>query len=263
MIILISSITYDFSLLQYWVTYYLGLGVDQVILEVPHENRSLYASVQSVCESRRWPVKLITGAPCMKGDPKRYIEHLESNKEYLRRRFISKDDWVVPADLDEFIEFPRQIKILVQLLEDEQLDFLGGTLVDRIASNGCLPSIDVSKSLWEQFPLECNITGALAKGRRSKVVLCRGSCEIGKGHHRIRNSRGSGSYKVHHFKWRRGIIETLIARVKLCELSKRYNYAKESRAIIEYFEKHACFIPEDFRATVGWSPDRVGIKSAE
>jgi hypothetical protein len=261
MIKLISSISYDCSLLQYWVPHYLSFGVQEVLLEVTDNRNGLLKAVETVCNAQSWPVTIVPRPVPARIQPVDYILYLARNKEWLRRSFISEHDWVVPADLDEFIQFPCNLRDLIEFLDRSHCDFLAGTLIDRITSNGDLPPIDFNRPLWDQFPLECNIIGPLASAARSKVVLCRGSCGIGDGHHFMRQGKGTGNLKVHHFKWKQGIIETLIRRRELLQRAGRSRRARKVANILEYYRKHSRFIPEDFLAVPGWSPEPIHKES--
>ena len=67
--------------------------------------------------------------------------------------------------------------------EAEGATYVASRLVDRLALNGELITIDGRYSLDEQFPLKGYVTEKLLHGCVDKVALARGSVPVAPGHH--------------------------------------------------------------------------------
>ena len=186
-----------------------------------------------------------------------------ANKEEARKSHVAPEDWIIPADLDEFIQFPAPLPTLIGEMTASGTTFIMGKFCDRIAQDGALAPTLAEPSIWEQYPLACRVSEMLVICNDHKVTLCRGDCELTSGHHNvIRPSRPLVSRRsvVHHFKWRQGLLEALKRRV---ETYKRAGFLAfpESERIIEYLDATGRIIPGDFEAVQGWCPDPPEIKA--
>jgi hypothetical protein len=186
-----------------------------------------------------------------------------NNKEEIREKYVAPNDWIIPADLDEFIHFPAPVPELISEMEAVKATHIMGHFSDRISADGHLTPTTETPSIWEQYPLQCNVSKSLVKCWTHKVVLARGDCVLASGHHDVISPKKrleTRSAKVHHFKWRAGLPEALARRIKIY---KRQNFPciAESTRILNYLEKHKRIVPSDFRARRGWKPGDIQKKS--
>ena len=98
---------------------------------------------------------------------------------------VGANDWVIHADLDEFHIYPQPLPAFVRMCEDHGYTFVQGKWADRLALEGDLPPIELSPSIWEQFPLEADLS-LVSGGIPYKVC-------IAKGYHR---SRDGGTHSL-------------------------------------------------------------------
>jgi hypothetical protein len=254
MIKVVSCISYDAALLPHFVEYYSSLGVDAFIISIDERVDGIWDVVERIAKLLPANIELV---PASERQRATGIEY--NNKEETRQRYIKQDDWIIPADLDEFIQFPRTLPQLIKEMNAEGATFIMGQFRDRIARHGVLANTESEPSIWEQYPLECNISDLLVQCWCHKVTLCRGDCELSSGHHNVIRPAIpliSRRCVVHHFKWRQGLIEALNRRRKIY-LQSGYGAHGEADAVIDYMSTHGRIIPQEFGAVEGWRPDLV------
>lgn len=244
----ITSISYDYTLLPHFIEHYKSFGVDRIVTIVKgaklrEEVAAKFAGqVEVIPASQRFETTGIEGP----------------NKEEARISLgLGKHDWYIPADLDEFDEFPLMPAEMIRRMDSRRQFHAMGYFYDRIAIDGSLVADKPSPSLWEQYPLACKVSENLVRGRCRKVVLARGDIVMGgSGHHAVKNNKlrpGYNDIKVHHFKWRNGIFEALKRRIRVYRNTQdvRWSHtAQESERVVDYLEKNGRLVPEDFGAVI-------------
>src|SRR3712207_5947478 len=122
-------------------------------------------------------------------------------------------DWFVLADHDEFHVYPDDLQAMVAHCEREGYDAVTGNVVDRVARDGSLPDLLPGESLWETFPLACQLTRVVIDDPCPEVVLAKGRVAIGWGNHVVPQGAPCPASQVHvsvhHFKWDAGVIARL------------------------------------------------------
>lgn len=144
---------------------------------------------------------------------------------------LQESQWVVYADIDEFLDLQEGVRARVEYLESKRYTHENGCTVDRVASNGRLVSIRSDAPITEQYPLRCNLTES--HGLASKVVFLRGDLRTVSGNHRVhsdvlyqRNAQRAPSRGVQrkaspyslvldHYKWTPDVVPYLQQRVAL------------------------------------------------
>jgi hypothetical protein len=251
MIHVVSSISYDADLLPHFVDYYLSLGVDSFIIAIDERVPGIWARTETIAAKLPAKIQLV---PASERHRETGVE--ANNKEETRRRFVPPDDWMIPADLDEFIQFPCPLPQLIAEMEAANATFIAGYFSDRLADQGVLAKTQPHPSIWAQFPLEAPVSEMLVQCRCQKVTLCRGNCELSSGHHQVIAPSFPLMPRrclIHHFKWRQGIAEALQRRVDLYA-RQRLAARRESEKILDYLLAKGRIVPEDFHASPGWNP---------
>jgi len=186
MICVATDITYDFKLFQHWWKYYRSLGISNFVVAVgdfidpslPVKFKKAYGSVDGI--------KIV---PISERFKKTGFE--ANNKEETRQRYICAKDWMIPADLDEFIQFAEPIHDLIERMKEKKCNHVTGEFVDRLSPDGQLTEIDPQKNIWEQYPLEASVSADLVKCWCRKVVLLKGDVPLIPGAHAILNKKGN------------------------------------------------------------------------
>lgn len=250
----LTSISYDVSLLPHFVSYYRSLGVEEFAISVLEQRPGIRAEAEALAATLGAGIHLYGAAEWEK---RRGVEG--ANKDELRRRVAQPGDWLIPADLDEFIQFPAPLPALIDELRGADAQYVTGTFRDRLAPDGVLTATEPAPAIWEQYPLEAAVTERLAQGLCTKVILCREDCELSSGHHFVcgamqawNGARGT----VHHFKWRAGLVEALQRRVAVYQREK-VPWVGECERVVAYLAEHGRIVPEQFAARHGWQPPIV------
>jgi len=256
MLKVVTCISYDATLLPHFVAYYKSIGVDSFLISIDERVDGIWDNVARIAETLPANIELVAASERQKTTGVEF-----NNKEETRQRYIAPSDWIIPADLDEFIQFPRPLPQLIKEIEEAGATFIMGQFRDRIARHGVLSDTQPEPSIWEQYPLECNISELLVRCWCHKVTLCRGDCELTSGHHNvIRPAIPLVSRRciIHHFKWRQGLLEALHRRRQLY-LQAGYGAHGEADVVINYISAHGRIIPEEFAAVEGWQPNMVQL----
>ena len=247
----LTNITYDAALLPHFVDYYRGLGVENFAISVCELRSGIRAEVEALGSTLGHGITVLRASEWQE---RTGVDG--NNKEDLRRRVAQAEDWIIPADIDEFIQFPLPLQELIGKLIETDTQCVMGRFCDRLAPGGVLSASTSVPSIWEQYPLEAEVTSKLVKGLCTKVVLCRGDCEIGSGHHFLCGPArvlGGASGIVHHFKWRARLAEVMSQRIGIYRREK-VPWVDESERVLAYLAEHGRIVPEHFAAKPGWQP---------
>ena len=247
----LSSLSHDATLLPHFVKHYRWLGVERFAISIHEQRPGVRAEAEAIVET------LGPGIDLHAATARQQRSGVEGwNKEELRQRVAQPDDWIIPADLDEFIQFSVPLPNLLEQMCGRNAQYVMGRFSDRLAPGGELTATLPFPNLWLQYPLEADVSVRLARCLCTKVVLSRGDCPLGCGHHfvcgparELRSAHGI----VHHFKWRAGLVEALTRRVEIYRHQK-VPWVGESERVLAYLTKHGRIVPEDFNARPGRRP---------
>jgi hypothetical protein len=192
------------DLLPHWLDHYTKLGADQLLLGVLDDvSPTLRDEIARYAD--RWRFK------CFGQTWRGPLEslHEQQRRSGCRLAGAVPETWILHTDLDEFHEFPASLREITDAAEAMDIPVVLGWFLDRVASDGSMPNIRSSPSLWEQFPIGCRLTAKVLRTVTQKVMLARYGVPVRNGHHhpvdRVRLGlvpRGRpDQYIVHHFKW--------------------------------------------------------------
>jgi hypothetical protein len=232
-IVCVTLIAHDHTLLPYYLEHYRRLGVDGFVIAAELGSPAvprlrLQPDVEVVEPSGRFLRTHLVGM----------------EEEEIRRHHVHRAAWLVPADLDEFNEYPGDLGELAAEMEAAGYTHVTGTLSDRVAADGSLaPLRDHADGvpIWDQYPLQAPVTERLAGARTAKVLLFRADLPLGIGHHRLACEGGRPLPRTgvtHHFKWRDGLAESLQWRVRN-ERRIRAPWAAESERLLAHLAASA------------------------
>jgi hypothetical protein len=235
---LLSHINADSDLIEAWLRYYLGLGVDQfefVLHGPPEENRRLLELKDS------YPIRIqdTYGGPFDGEQKKNRLDAL------LAR---TPDQWVVLVDSDEFVEFPyRDIPQTIRKLQYANANVMPAPMLQRLKADGTLDTPPLIDDPFQTFPL-CSEDlykrmGSDACLQKYPLFFCSRSTQLyEEGNHnppRCAEVRTSAMCGVtHHFKFRRTVSERLNKRI-----NSEYAFRHESAQFRTYLDGHSNRLP--------------------
>lgn len=168
-------------------------------------------------------------------DTIRITDH--SCKTELRKKFCAADEWHIVVDLDEFIEFDKPIDEIIKEADVQQCDAVRAFMLDRMSKDGLLP--ETSTNIWEQYSVICKFSYEILKAYSFKTVLIKGHLEsYMKAYSRMTDQKlFKRDMKIHHFKWRKGIVERLFRRYQMQKISKM-PWRTEHAIFLRYWYKN-------------------------
>jgi hypothetical protein len=215
----------DSGLLPHFLAHYERLGVDRILIVVRTSERdNLFEYARAATAASRAEA---SWSPC---------EHFaDGDKAAVERAVLlaagmKPDDFVMHLDLDEFHEYPAPLREIVAALGRRRNWAVRGRMVDRVASSGMLAPVLPVPDLGTQFPIGCDLTGALLDAWTQKIMLCRGRTELKGGlNHDTCNAvydvvpaGCTEDYVVHHFKWTEGVVARLRDRLDGAVIGPEY-----------------------------------------
>ena len=204
---LLTSIYDDARLLPHFLRHYEALGVTHFycVAQVD-QNRALLDEIAGHARGHSFVVEEV-----MHGTfhPHPLYQRLDA----IRQRHVRPEEWIVCADLDEFVDARVTIAELVARCEAAGADHVNGVLVDRIAADGRFPPLGAGP-LSAQFPLAAALTGKLLRAWVHKVPIMRGSCPVLDGlHETVGRPLDAPPVSVFHYKWFDGVQARMTDRL--------------------------------------------------
>lgn len=244
------------DILPHFISHYISLGVACVAVAVVRRNRNddEVDAMLAACRSRDVKTVVIERPEfaCV-NDP--------TIAETLKHAAgVGRNDWLVPADLDEFHEYPEPISdVLARLLRTGKRAAVS-SLLDRVSESGHLTRITTSPSLWRQYPLACRFTRKILQADVRKISLCHVSTAMDCAHHFPRllpasAILASNKLVTHHFKWTESLRNRLTRRLTSVTQPK---YLKELKILAAYLDKHGRILVENAKEleVVRWKSNR-------
>jgi len=223
----------DSRLLEQNILHYRSLGLKKILISVHvyGDNGEKHLSkVTAIAEKLHANVADIHTA-----------QGIESGNRYRRLidNHCGKRDWVVYADLDEFIQFPAPIPDIIDFCEAEGYDYIQGFFLDRIGAKGDFPVLS-GQSIWDQFPIGVHLTQTICKGNSNKITLARAQIGVVNGHHFALDGvccpHELCASIVHHFKWDHAVIERC-KEMKALNESDGLPWGHEYQRFIDYVDE--------------------------
>ncbi len=145
------------------------------------------------------------------------IQYVETSNTFMLKKLVeenvsSNDDFIMPADSDEFHKFDTNktqtystFNDIVNFMNEQNVDYITGCTNERIMSDGSVNSVLPNINIFDQFPDINNKLFCMPKISiiRAKYYNC-----LGVGHHYIDGKlieqhklKSLGASKTNHFKW--------------------------------------------------------------
>jgi len=221
------------ELLPHWLEHYTQMGVDEILLGIFDDLTGDAAAEIERCAAR-WRFR-------------RFAQHwggATESETYCQRQTGCRlagarpGTWILHTDLDELQQYPGPLKEVTAAAGRLDIGAIFGRLIDRVAADGSLPAIQPTPSLWEQFPVECNMTQGILKGYPGKVMMTRFSVIVNSGHHDAPQERANAAPigRVAHFKWHAGLLERM--RWGLQQENASLEWKADTRRFLGWLERH-------------------------
>ncbi len=242
--ILFIAVGRDFSLLEQNLLHHTAFEIDWIALSVHvddlSDNQLLDHLRSTAVRYGAEIVEMIDGP--YQGTRVRILRFLEHH--------CDPTDWVVYADVDEFLEFPAPVSEIIEKCEILQFDFVMGEFVDRISEDGSFPVLDPG-NLEGQFPNAAEVTRNVCGGAVSKVVMSRAWVNVTEGNHQALDGIGCPEemffIPVHHFKWDAGVLGRSVYMVEALKALERPHWVEKQRFLDMVAENGGFIKPDDPR----------------
>ncbi len=223
------------DLLPHFYKHYSSLGVDR-----------FYVGIYGANTHWEWIKKISNDYDVImiKTGDNEFDDNIDQDFINNTQKSLNKDDWYIPADLDEFHVFPgySSFSDVIKDCKQTNSDYAITKFADHITSDGTIPSsIDPNISIWEQFPISTRkISIRLVKTFFIKVALAKQDVKILRGHHMVENKQWKQFDeigKTHHFKWFGNLRERETNKL-LIRIYKNETYLCEPARILEHLNLH-------------------------
>jgi hypothetical protein len=239
MITCITSVSRESDLLPHFVAHYLLAGVDNFVIALNDTRPGTREELeQRIAELDGVPIRVVPASPRWRETG---VEG--ANKEETRALHLdTATEWVVYADLDEFVVTPDGgFTELVRAARADGWLWAPGELVDRVAADGSLAELLPDVPLEEQYPVRAHVTRDVCRANCGKVPLAHRRLEIRSGHHGVFDDaqpQAPVTLEVAHYKWRAGVVEAIERRVALYEQRGLLARAADSVRFLEHYREH-------------------------
>lgn len=260
MLYLISHICVDFPgeefIFRRFLKHYKSLGVEEfrIILHSNYtlENIKKYSDI--MIEMINQPPKM---SICFSVTNGQFSNFKISNIDMVFNNLkLTKNDWVVHTDSDEFQIYPGNN--IPRYIESELLPkkytSQYGEFVDMIPNNGILVPI-VSEETVDLLDTKTLITKMIQKSYCLKVMLAQGNIKLQfGGNHKIHkayrkyNIRHPNFMEILHYKWHGDIIKKMEHHIK--NFSNEKNTFIPYNNFIEYYKKNGKIEVDKFRKKI-------------
>ena len=245
------GVDWDLGLLPHWLRHYRRAGVAPADFHVVLNTR--FDDNRRVEPARRLLAAADVEASAVWRGTFSSTARLDYKTPFLDA--LPDDAWVLVVDSDEFHRYPCPLKAMLSYFEVTGIDAVGGHLVDRVAADGRLAAVRPTPSVFEQFPLECDVTGTVSGAKNCKILAHRAWVRCSRSHHKLeqdprtararcvperlkrRQLDGTERLVVDHFKWTADLEARLGERIAHYR-TQGYMWFDRSERFLRYYRKH-------------------------
>lgn len=168
--------------------------------------------------------------------------------QQLRKRYQAHDEWVLVADLDEFVSFPDGIDTVIRSAEGEGANVVRGVMFDRFSADGKPVDFEPGADLAAQYPVRSRFIRDVMLGYDHKAVLVKGhlpGVPGGGQHWLVGENVASTVLDIDHYKWTGGSVERLRERCRLLA-EAGVDWRVENERVLQHYDTHGRFAWEEF-----------------
>ena len=164
----------------------------------------------------------------------------------LRLEYSRDHEWVLIADLDEFLSAETHIPTVLARADEEGANVVRGRMVDRVSIDGSFPAVLETTNLWETFPRECGLTSKLQGSVDHKGVLVRGHLMPTMAHHHFQDEHIASQWlRLHHFKWNSNVRQRMQIAMEMTR-ALEIDWWVEYERVLRHLDTHGRLRWEDF-----------------
>lgn len=233
------------NILSHMLQHYTEL-VDEIFVVVYEwENFSTYNEVEKI-------VSLFANAKIVRRETKEKFNWEYVTQLYNETKLMFPNDWWIVSDDDEFHEYSKDLREIIDDCDENGWELVRGGFVDRIGIGGDFPEINNQEDIFKQFPLAGFFRYPLSGACPNKVCIMKGYIELTPGQHYAKID-GHTTWKwqgwnhpliapvekynvmVHHFKW----DSTCVERIKdVANIKKDYSYSDEYQKMYQSLRRN-------------------------
>ena len=231
------GVEYDYDIVSHFIEYYKNIGVDEflIVLNTNVSNSERLEEVQNILKEYDIKEKRVWHGPYDN------ILHTLILMDMIEEN-TNREEWILTADVDEFHEYPYDLRKFISYLDKNKYEAAYGVLVDRLTCDHKIIGIDQDTNLFEAFPLKTNLSSKLFNNPFDfkKVMIHKSYIKLITGQHDCLSSEGRKFFpsmlNVHHFKWRGNILRNQKDRAENFK-NKGYACSVFSEIAIRYCEE--------------------------
>lgn len=233
------------NILPHMLQHYTEL-VDEIFVVVYEwEDFSTYDEVEKI-------VSLFPNAKIIRRETKEKFNWEYVTQLYNETKLMFPNDWWIVSDDDEFHEYSKDLKEIIDDCDENGWELVRGGFVDRIGIDGDFPKINNQQDIFKQFPLAGFFRYPLSGACPNKVCIMKGYIELTPGQHYAKID-GHTTWKwqgwnhpliapveeynvqVHHFKW----DITCVQRIKdVANIKKDFSYSDEYQKMYQALRRN-------------------------
>jgi hypothetical protein len=187
-----TSAEFDASLVKHFTEHYSQFDIDEWHIILHNGSSTKLYEAQAIFKSLRPNIRFYEWNDTF----------LSSEKIKLFNKIISKlEGYILLSDIDELQEWPQEPK---HMLYTQPV--IGGKLIDRLPIIGKTKPIEASPTLFEQYPLESNISAKISNSYTHKPCVFHKSYRLINSHELQLNGKpvyytDSKMIDIAHFKF--------------------------------------------------------------
>jgi len=193
---------YDKHLFNHFMKHYLNLGVYKICININYrfeEDKTDYENFVEFVNSSEYINNLvITLGP--NNDTVAEGVHCTIAKKSALALCDLNEDFVIPADSDEFHKYPDTLENLMIMMVKNNIDYLTGHTYEKVSQDGFCKNVDSNIDIFEQFP---NVNNKLFVASKIGLIKSNIADLLGVGHHYLNNKKLTckNGVQTHHFRW--------------------------------------------------------------
>jgi transaldolase len=225
---LFTSVSDDLDLFPHFLRHYAQAGVTDFFVVAPSEVVDVMTPLAS-----DYAVTIVPA------DPAGAARHVGSTEQVsnLRRRHQQKDEWVVIAEADEFVDFPKSITEIAAAAEAEGANVVRGTMYDRFTPDGHPSEVEPASDLAELFPVRSRFIRDVMRGWDQKAILVKGLHTLDGEH------VASTELIIDRYKWIQGSVQRQRARARTSDEADG-DWRREYDPALRHYDAHGRFAGE-------------------